>query len=67
MHESGPYSLMIPCMNGDGDNFCSLSHFFIILHMVSSDCSCFHCKSLIAAGSASIMVDAATAKLPLMA
>ena len=67
IHDSGPYNLMIPCINGDGDSFCSLSHFFMILQVGSSDCSCFHCKSLIAAGSASMMVDAATAKLPLIA
>ena len=37
------------------------------LHLASCDCSNFHCKSLIASGSASIMVDAATAWLPLIA
>ena len=39
----------------------------MILQIGSSDCSCFHCRSLIAAGSASMMVEAATAKFPLIA
>ena len=67
IHDLDAYNFIMACIVGDGDSFCSLSHFFITLQVGSSDCSCFHCRSLIAAGIASIKVDAATARLPLIA